>query len=229
MKSHIFHQALVIVKISTESLEWFYENFEMENEGISQHGQERLVFPPQSPVITGNVAGAVSAGNTGGVTTLQTQDLAQIINDNNRNNLARVQGLLYFCGGQAKYGKDPEKTCEISASKWVTDLESRTKFNLTDEGRIELAKQYMIGPAKSMLTSTILITGYDWEGAKNRIKEVYPEKEGFIKYRRELYTAKRRPGKTITEFYIRTDVLMQHDKNGPKLCSICHPRPNSNI
>ena len=57
---------------STESLEWIYENMEMENEGISQHGQ---VFAPQSPVSSGNVAGATSTGNMGGTTTLQTQDL----------------------------------------------------------------------------------------------------------------------------------------------------------
>ena len=126
---------------STESLEWFYENLEMENEEISQHGQEGLVFQPQSPH---SQAGATSA------------------------------------------------------SKWVADLESRTQFNFTNKGRIELAKQYMIGPAKEVLTSAILISGYDWEEVKDKIKEVYPEEDDFVKYRRELYTATRKPGETIT-------------------------------
>ena len=145
---------------------------------IFQHGQ---VLTPQSPVSTGNVAEATNTGNIGGVTTLQTQDLAQIISDNNINNLARTQRLLYFCGGQARYEKDPEKMCEISASKWVADRESRTKFNFTDEGRIELAKQYMIGPAKEMLQSVLLKIGYDWEGVKDKIKEIYPEEDDFFK------------------------------------------------
>ena len=192
---------------STESLEWFYENLEMEHEGILQHGQ---VLTPQSPVSTGNITGATSTGNIGGVTTLQTQDLAQIISDNNRNNLARAQELLYFCGGQAKYGKESEKICEINASKWVADLESRTKFNFTDEHRIELAKQYTIGPAKEMLQSVLLISRYNWEGVKDKIEEIYPEEDDFVKYRRELYSATRKPGETIREFYIRTDLLIQH-------------------
>ena len=66
--------------------------------------------------------------------------------------MLECKDCYFFCGGQARYGKDPERTCEISASKWVADLESRTKFNFTDEGRRELAKQYMIGTAKSVLT-----------------------------------------------------------------------------
>ena len=92
----------------------------------------------------------------------------------------------------------------------MADLESRTKFNFTDEGRIELAKQYMIGPAKEVLESALLINGYDWEGVKEKIQEIYAEEYDFIKYRKALYSAKRRQGETIREFYVRTDLLMQN-------------------
>ena len=100
--------------------------------------------PPQGPH---SMAGA-GAGNMGGATIIQLQDLAQIITDNTKDNLARIQGLLYFCTGEVRYDRDPEHTCEISASKWVENLEARTKFNFTDEGEIELAKQYIVGTAK---------------------------------------------------------------------------------
>ena len=157
--------------------------------------------------------------------------MAQIITDNNRNNLERAQGLLYFCGGQATYGKDPEKTCEISATKWVADLESRTKFNFTDEGSIELAKQYMIGPAKEVLSSAILISGYDWEGVKDKIQEVYAEEEDFVKYNsHKIKFSHKEAGRNNKRILCQNRLTnAATDKNGPRLCSICQPRPNRSI
>ena len=178
----------------------------MENTGISQQGQNMLASPAQTPR---SMAGA-GAGNMGETTIMKSKDLAQIITDITKDNLARVQGLLYFCGGEARYGKDPEHTRGISASQWVEDLEARTKFNFTDEGKIELAKQYTVGTAIKVIMTVLQQGGYSWVAVKAKIVEVFPEEKDFANYRYELSNARRLPGETITEFYVRTDSLMQN-------------------
>ena len=79
-------------------------------------------------------------GNTEGTAIIQSQDLAKIISDNTKDNFARMQRLLYYSGGEARYGKNPEHLLEISAFKWIEDLKAKNRLNWTDEGRIELAK-----------------------------------------------------------------------------------------
>ena len=177
----------------------------MENTGIPQQDQDLLASPTQNPHSLGLGAGT---GTVEATTLIQFQNLEQIINDITKINLARVQGLRYFNGGKEWYEENPELLCEKSVSQWIEDLEARTRMNWTDEARIQLANQYTLGSAGNVILSAILAHGYCWEAVKDKLREIYPEKD-FVEHRVELRNAKRKSGETISEFYIRMDLLMQ--------------------
>ena len=121
--------------------------------------------PPHSPnhdtqaqMLPTQVSSTIGAtANPVGQTTalIGSQDLAQLISNTSKDNFSKAQGLLYFCGGYDKYGKDPIYICEPSVTKWIGDIENRTRINWSEMGRIELCKQYALGAARTFVISCI--------------------------------------------------------------------------
>ena len=89
-------------------------------------------------------------------TVVKNTDLADVIAVNSRNNYGKIVGLKCFCGGRETHADYPNAICERSVVQWVADIEARTADNWTEEGRIQIAKQYALGPAFKCICATII-------------------------------------------------------------------------
>lgn len=139
--------------------------------------------------------------------TLAHDDLVTLLSRHTLNDFSRVQGLLYFCGGEEKSSKAPNLPCHKLAKKWIEDIESRTQANWDTTGKIELAKQYALGAARDHLLGCITRCGQDWEKVKEDFLRVFPTVRTFSVLQKELGEAKRRTGENIRTFLIRLETL----------------------
>ena len=134
---------------------------------------------------------------------ISTEEIAEAITDNARNNFAKVIGLPYFCGGEERSQSAPHLKCISNAHAWIRDLENRTQANWTDAGRIELAKQYALDSAYTHMTHCATRQRNNWEEVKREFLEIYPEAKSLPSLMHELSSVTRQPRETITELYIR--------------------------
>ena len=144
---------------------------------------------------------------------ISTGDIAEAITDNARNNFAKVIGLPYFCGGEDRSQSAPHLKCISNAHAWIRDLENRTRANWTDEGRIELAKQYALDSAYTHITQCVTSQGINWEAVKREFLEIYPDEKSLPSLMNELSSVTRQPRETITELYIRIEGIVQKLEN----------------
>ena len=144
---------------------------------------------------------------------ISTGEIAEAITDNARNNFSKVIGLPYFCGGEERSQYVPNVKCITSAHAWIKDLENRTRTNWTDEGRIEIAKQYALDSAYTHIIHCATKHQNDWEYVKTSFLEIYPEEKSLPTLITELTSVTRRPRETITQLYIRTEGIVEKLEN----------------
>ena len=140
---------------------------------------------------------------------ISTEEIAEAITDNARNNFSKVIGLPYFCGGAERSLSAPNLKCITSAHAWIKDLENRTRTNWTDEGRIELAKQYALDSAYTHISQCAARHRNAWVEARKDFLSLYPEERSLPSLMSELSSITRQPRETITELYIRTEGLVE--------------------
>ena len=126
--------------------------------------------------------------------------LEQLVASSTKNYFSHVSALRYFCGGQECYPPYPNFPCHRNPAHFFADIENRTKTQWDEEGRIELVKQYCLGPARDAIDTIITETGHDYEDIKKVFLMSYPDTEDPDQYREILSTAKRKLGETIREF-----------------------------
>ncbi|KAK4300201.1 hypothetical protein Pmani_027589 [Petrolisthes manimaculis] len=142
-------------------------------------------------------------------TVVNTADLSDIIRNNTKNNYARINTLFHFCGGRDKHPEFPHLICEKNAVKWLEEIDSRTRDNWDDLGRIELATQYTLGSAHDYIKRVVKDAGTppSWEEVKRRFRRIYPNEITEDNLRVKLGEAKRGVGETLTDFFIRLDTV----------------------
>ncbi|KAK4319172.1 hypothetical protein Pmani_009874 [Petrolisthes manimaculis] len=108
-----------------------------------------------------------------------------------------------------KHPEFPHLISEKNAVKWLEEIDSRTRDNWDDIGRIELATQYTLGSAHDYIKRVIKEAGTppSWEEVKRRFKIIYPNEITEDNLRVKLGEAKRGVGETPTDFFIRLDTL----------------------
>ena len=166
-----------------------------------QFGSRSMALPPPSPPPSLNPP------------CISTGEIAEAITDNARNNFAKVIGLPYFCGGEERSQALPNVKCIKNAYAWIKDLENRTRTNWTDEGRIELAKQYALDSAFTHMTHCATKHRNNWKEVKENFLEIYPEEKSLTSLMSELSAVTRQPRETITELYIRTEGIVEKLEN----------------
>ena len=139
---------------------------------------------------------------------LTSEEIAEAITDNTKNNFSRVVGLPYFCGGAVKSQTAPHLKCATSAQSWIRDLENRTQTNWDENGRIELAKSYALDSAYTHLVHCATKHKNVWEDVKKTFLEIYPDERSLPGLMGELSAVTRQPGETLTELYIRLQTLI---------------------
>ena len=139
---------------------------------------------------------------------ISTGEIAEAITDNARDNFSKVIGLPYFCGGEERSPSVPNVKCIASAHAWIKDLENRTMTNWTDEGRIELAKQYALDSAYTHMTHCATQHKNDWDDVRKAFLDIYPEDRSLPSLISELSSVTRQPRETITELYIRVEGIV---------------------
>ena len=136
-------------------------------------------------------------------TLVKETQLATVISNNNRNNYGKVQGLNYFCGRDGHPDK-PNLLYEPNAELWVSDVEARSSgSDWTEEGRIQLARQYTIGSACELISTVIREEGINWDKIKAKLLLVYQDPDNYETKKRQLTTSKRKTGETLGEYWIR--------------------------
>ncbi len=139
---------------------------------------------------------------------ISTGEIAEAITDNAKNNFSKVIGLPYFCGGEEKSQTVPNVKCISSAHTWIQDIDNRTRTNWTDEGKIELAKQYALDSAYTHVTHCATKHQNDWDEVKRSFLEIYPEDRSLPSLISELSAVTRQPRETITELFIRVEGIV---------------------
>lgn len=139
---------------------------------------------------------------------ISTGDIAVAITDNAKNNFAKVIGLPYFCGGEERSQTVPNVKCATSAHAWIKDLENRTRTNWTDDGKIELAKQYALDSAYTHMIHCATKYQNNWNEVKTSFLEIYPEDRSLPSLISELSSVTRQPRETITELFIRVEGIV---------------------
>ncbi|KAK4304066.1 hypothetical protein Pmani_023980 [Petrolisthes manimaculis] len=136
---------------------------------------------------------------------VSNQQLSDLITNKLRNDYSKITSLLHYCGGTARHPDHPNFACETSAKEWIKDIDAKTKSNWTDEGRIELAEQYLLGQAKTEFRIIIdeLKTNATWDNVKAQMLEIFPEGPNFDTIMRNLGEATREIGETLRGYYIR--------------------------
>ena len=126
---------------SVESVDWWWDT-------MSQ-GDSDSDMPSAGP--SNNFSTSTNANAT---SLVQNTDLADLITKNTVNNYCRITGLKYFCG-DGEHPQYPNKTCTRSVRQWIHDIDSPTVLNWTNQGRIELAKEYSLDFANEYLFSAV--------------------------------------------------------------------------
>lgn len=130
-------------------------------------------------------------------------DLAELIAANSSNNFGKVGSLKYFCGGRLKDESNSAVVCETKVKLWLDDIEARTAVNWTDAGKIQLSKQYALGPAYAAITSSIVEHGEDWEEIKKALLFLFPDSQSFNHLRQQVAAERRRCRETLSAYFIR--------------------------
>jgi len=143
---------------------------------------------------------------------LTSSDLTNLLNKQMCNDFSRVIGLKYFCGGEERYPPYPNLPCHIDPRAFFTDLESRAAIHFDDTGKIELAKQYCLGGARTGIENAIKehANALTYENVKNTFLKLFPTDEATKSSSELLSTARRRPGETLRNFYVRLDTAYIH-------------------
>lgn len=136
-------------------------------------------------------------------TQVDRTQLAEIISQNAKNNFSKVLGLTYFCGGPETFAGNPQLLCATTLLEWLKDIDARTAVQWDDAGRVQLCKQYALGPVFSAVTNAVREHGNDWTKVKSDLLLVFPDTKSFETKRMELVAMRRRPGETLPEFYTR--------------------------
>ncbi|KAK3868973.1 hypothetical protein Pcinc_025680 [Petrolisthes cinctipes] len=136
---------------------------------------------------------------------VSNQQLFDLITDKFRNDYSKITGLLHYCGGTARHPDHPNLACETSAKDWLKDIDAKTKRNWNDEGRIELAEQYLLGQAKTDFRIIIveLKTNATWSNVKTQMLDIFPKGPTFNALMKNLGEATRETGETLLYYYIR--------------------------
>ncbi|MPC58141.1 hypothetical protein E2C01_052136 [Portunus trituberculatus] len=163
-------------------------------------------------------AGGFSANHNVGISTTNanpttvmvcTADLVDLISKDAKKNYSysRVTGLRYFCGDPEKHPDYPDKSSIQNAHQWVQDIDSLSTHNWTDQDRLEVAKEYSLGRARDYLLLAIQKHGCDWEAVKDQFLQIFPNKDNYDDLMKLFVEAHRVPGETLTEYYIRLDII----------------------
>ena len=136
-------------------------------------------------------------------TRVDRTELAEVISQNAKNNFSKVLGLTYFCGGPERYAANPQLLCATSIIEWLKDIDARTAVQWDDAGRVQLCKQYALGPVFNAVANAIRVYGNDWAKVKEDLILVYPDTKTFETKRTELGAIRRRTGETLSELYTR--------------------------
>lgn len=134
--------------------------------------------------------------------------LTEVITLNTRDNYARVKGLSYYAAGKEKDTADSTRLYCRSVKEWLKQIEALTVDNWSSQGRVQLAKQYAVGPPLELITITEQRYGSDWEKVKERLLEFFPDEEPVAKKMTALASARRQQGETLPEFWVRLNVLV---------------------
>lgn len=127
-----------------------------------------------------NVHAATSSKKVSPTTVIKTEDLANIIANKDRNDFKQIKGLQYFCGGDERHPDYPNHICARDVRQWLRDIKSRTPSqNWTDEGRLELTKQYSLGLVREYLEDIIDEHGHKREEVKKYFLAIFPSGQGY--------------------------------------------------
>ena len=137
-----------------------------------------------------------------------TEEIAEAITSNTKNNFSKIVGLPYFCGGEEKSQTAPHLRCTKDAHQWVKEIESHTQTNWDDSGRIQLAKNQALDSAFTHLSLCVQKEGQNWNQVKRSFLEIYPEEKSLAGLMSELSAVVRKSGETLTELYIRIEGLV---------------------
>ncbi|XP_045104892.1 uncharacterized protein LOC123504012 [Portunus trituberculatus] len=95
--------------------------------------------------------------------------------------------------------------------------------NWTDEGRIELAKQYALDSAYTHMTHCATQHKNDWDDVRKAFLDIYPEDRSLPSLISELSSVTRQPRETITELYIRVEgIVAKLESMKPTDCGAMH-------
>lgn len=137
-------------------------------------------------------------------TTVTNTQLSDLITNELRNDHTKITGVLHYCGGRARHPDYPHLICETSARKWIETIESRTKNNWDDIGRIDLAIQYAIGGPQTAITVTLERLGATatWDSLKKAFLEIYPDGPIAEVLMKNLGKSERKTGETLQNFFV---------------------------
>lgn len=97
--------------------------------------------------------------NNKGTPNVSQEEITALFSRHSLNDFGSVQGLLHFCGEEEKHPDKPNEKCHKIASQLIAEIEAHTQINWDIEGKIEIAKQCMLGYARDHLLSCVYNCG----------------------------------------------------------------------
>lgn len=145
------------------------------------------------------------------------KDLASFISLMSRNDHSAVTGLKHYAGGRVTHPDHPSIVCAPCVRAWLRDIDARTAGNWDDTGRIDLARQHVLGAARVLIDITVDQHGYDWSKVKQALIDIFQGGETYYDIRDELVRSRRQRGETLHEFWVRLrDLVLTLDEEKPE-------------